>query len=217
MNTQAQIRVLIVDHYEVTRLGLKQMLKNASDIKVVGEVTSGDEVAEFSKVMSPDVVVMSLNVMGVDFLNAIKKITSLKVGKILVVFIYNEDLYLPHLLHDGVFGFVARDVVTEEMIRAVRTVYVGQRYICPKLAQQVAFRQTINAANNFFQELSNREAQIALMITDGRRTSEIAQSLNVSIKTVNSYCYRIFKKLKIRGRVDLVRLAMSSINYFYDF
>lgn len=204
-NRNSWIRVLIVADREVMRLGLKQMMRGALDIKIVGEVNT-DEMLEFTRIMFPDVIVMEAHTENMDFLEMVKKIVSINADiKILFMISSSEDKYLSQLLQHVVFSFVTSNITANEVVQTIRLIYQGERYICPRLAQHVIFKQANSVITN---KLSAREKQIVSLVVDGYITKQIACNLGLNVKTVNSYCYRIFKKLKIKGRVALVRLAM---------
>ena len=113
------------------------------------------------------------------------------------------------LLQIGAAGYLTKEASMEEMIKAVRSVFAGQRYVSPQIAQQLLLKKVKDVDKTPFDELSSRELQVALMIVKGYKTNEISNKLNLSAKTVNSYRYRIFNKLKIRGDVELVHLALQ--------
>ena len=109
----------------------------------------------------------------------------------------------------GAHGFLTKGAGSDEMVRAIRSVHGGQRYIAPEIAQQIALAQVTGRTDeNPFQSLSERELQIMLMITKGEKAQDIAERLNLSSKTVNSYRYRMFEKLNVGGDVELTHLAI---------
>jgi two-component system invasion response regulator UvrY len=109
----------------------------------------------------------------------------------------------------GAHGFLTKGAGSDEMVRAIRSVHAGQRYIAPEIAQQIALAQVTGRTDeNPFQSLSERELQIMLMITKGEKAQDIAERLNLSSKTVNSYRYRMFEKLNVGGDVELTHLAI---------
>jgi two-component system invasion response regulator UvrY len=108
----------------------------------------------------------------------------------------------------GAFGFVTKDAEPQEMILAIHKVAAGQKYIAPDIAQQIAIGKLDMDDKNPFEQLSDRELEITLMLVRGKRVPEIAQSLNISAKTVNTYRYRMFDKLDINTDVELTHLAL---------
>ena len=122
--------------------------------------------------------------------------------------LYGDEPYPSRLLQAGAVGYITKGCVTEEMIRAIRTVHSGQRYISSDIAQQLALKRFSKGEDSQLDILSERELQIMLMITSGQKVQEISNKLCLSPKTVNSYRYRIFEKLGIHSDVELTLLAI---------
>lgn len=203
------IRVLIVDEQELVRLGLRQALKDVSDIKIVGEVAGGEEILEFTKMLVPDVILMDVEIANTDKTDALKKITRINPkAKILALTSCNKKIYFTDFLQDMVVGYINKNVSAREVLSAIRAIYHKKHCVNSEITGQSRFG-TIKKQQYPFYDLSHRELQITTMIARGYATNEISQYLNLSVKTINSYCYRVFKKLKIKGRVALVRLAMQ--------
>ena len=127
----------------------------------------------------------------------------------IVLTVHTENPFPSKVMQIGASGFLTKSAAPDEMIRAIRTVHAGQRYIAPEIAQQIALNQFQNQDENPFQSLSERELQIMLMITKGQKVPDISKQLNLSSKTVNSYRYRIFEKLDINTDVELALLAVK--------
>jgi two-component system, NarL family, invasion response regulator UvrY len=207
---QAMITVLIVDDHDLIRAGIHHMLSDASGIKVIGEADNGEEAMQMVRNLLPDVVLMDINMPGMGGIEATRKILhSSPDTKILVVTAYNDDLHPTRLLQIGVTGYLTKDASMEEMLQAVRSVYAGQRYISSSIAQQLVLKKVENIDKTPFDTLSSRELQVALMLLKGNKAKEISIKLNLSAKTVNSYRYRIYNKLKIKGDMELAHLAMQ--------
>jgi two-component system invasion response regulator UvrY len=129
--------------------------------------------------------------------------------KIIVLTVNCEDPFPSKVMQIGAHGFLTKGAGSDEMVRAIRSVHAGQRYIAPEIAQQIALAQVTGRTDeNPFQSLSERELQIMLMITKGEKAQDIAERLNLSSKTVNSYRYRMFEKLNVGGDVELTHLAI---------
>ena len=129
--------------------------------------------------------------------------------KIIVLTVNCEDPFPSKVMQIGAHGFLTKGAGSDEMVRAIRCVHAGQRYIAPEIAQQIALAQVTGRTDeNPFQSLSERELQIMLMITKGEKAQNIAERLNLSSKTVNSYRYRMFEKLNVGGDVELTHLAI---------
>ena len=206
---QPLIKVLLVDDHELVRMGIKRLLQDVSAIKVVGEAGTGEEAVMLAKELVPDVVVMDVHMPGIGGLEATRKMIRHNPDiKILALTIYEDEPYPSRLLQAGASGYITKGCDPEEMIRAIRTIHSGQRYISPGIAQQIAIKRFTKGDESPLDMLSERELQIMLMITQGQKVQDISKKLCLSPKTVNSYRYRIFDKLNINSDVELTLMAM---------
>lgn len=203
------IKVLLVDDHELVRMGVKRLLQDILNIKVVGEASTGEEAVLLAKELLPDVVVMDLHMPGIGGLEATRKMIRHNPDiKILALTVYEDEPYPSRLLQAGASGYITKGCDPEEMIRAIRAIHSGQRYISPNIAQQIAIKRFTKGEDSLLDILSERELQIMLMITQGQKVQDIAKKLCLSPKTVNSYRYRIFEKLNIHSDVELTLMAM---------
>ncbi len=203
------IKVLLVDDHELVRLGIKRLLQDINGMKVVGEVSSGEEAIRLAKELLPDVVLMDVQMPGIGGLEATRKMIRHNPDlKILALTVCDDEPYPSRLLQAGAAGYITKGCDPDEMIRAIRTVHSGQRYISSEIAQQLALKRFAKDEDSPLDILSERELQIMLMITSGQKVQEISEKLCLSPKTVNSYRYRIFEKLTINSDVELTLLAI---------
>lgn len=203
------INVLLVDDHDLVRAGIKKILDDVSGIKVIGETNSGEAALKFIRGAQPHVVLMDMKMPGINGLETTKKLLRLNRDlKILILTICDNDLYPARLLQAGASGYLTKGASMEEMVRAIRAVNVGQRYISPDIANRLAFRHVSDHDVSPFEQLSERELQVMMKITRGVSAQIIAESLCLNAKTVNSYRYRIFKKLNVKNDVELTLLAM---------
>ncbi|MEJ2913310.1 UvrY/SirA/GacA family response regulator transcription factor [Pseudoalteromonas sp. C12FD-1] len=204
------INVLLVDDHELVRTGIKRILDDVRGFKVVGEAKDGEAAVQFCRQHAPNIVLMDMNMPGMGGLEATKKICRYCPDvKVIVLTVNCEDPFPSKVMQIGAHGFLTKGAGSDEMVRAIRSVHAGQRYIAPEIAQQIALAQVTGRTDeNPFQSLSERELQIMLMITKGEKAQDIAERLNLSSKTVNSYRYRMFEKLNVGGDVELTHLAI---------
>lgn len=203
------INVLLVDDHDLVRTGIKKILNEVSGIKVIAEARTGEEAVKRSRKFNPQVVLMDVKMPGIGGFEATRKLLRMDPDiKILVLTTCNNDLYPTRLLKIGAAGYITKGASVEEMVRAIRAVHSGQRYISPEIASRLAFRHVSDKENSLFDTLSQRELQVMLMITKGMKVQDIADKLCLSPKTVNSYRYRIFEKLHIKNDVELTLLAI---------
>ena len=203
------INVLLVDDHELVRTGISRILMDERGIKVVGEASSGEEALQFCRQHEPDVVLMDMNMPGMGGITATKRILHYCPDiKILALSISCEEPVPTKVMQLGAAGFISKNSAPKEMIMAIKKVHSGVRHISDEVAQKMALAKVNNQQANPFEGLSDRELQIMLMITQGQKVPDIAEQLNVSAKTVNSYRYRMFEKLSISGDVELTHMAL---------
>jgi two-component system, NarL family, invasion response regulator UvrY len=203
------IKVLLVDDHELVRTGIKSLLASASGISVIAEASSGEDAIKIAREKQPNVVLMDLKMRGISGLEATRKILHHDPdAKILVLTVCNDDVFPIRLLRAGASGYLTKDCDPDEMIRAIRSVQAGQRYISPQIAQRLALKRFSSDEESPFDALSERELQVMLMITSGKKVQDIADKLHLSPKTVNTYRYRLFEKLGIKNDVELTHMAM---------
>lgn len=204
------IKVLIVDDHDLVRAGISSVLAAQDGISVVGEACSGEEALRMCRELSPDVVLMDVRMPGIGGLGATTKMAvQHPLIKVLIITVCEDDLMPRRLLQAGASGYITKGASAEEMVKAIRSVHRGDPYISGHLAQQMAFQSLRpQTESSPFEGLSDREIQVALMVTTGKKVSEISEVLNLSPKTVNTYRYRIFEKIGASSDVELMRLAI---------
>jgi two-component system, NarL family, invasion response regulator UvrY len=203
------IKVLLIDDHDLVRIGIKRLLQDVSGIKVVGEAGTGEDAVKAAKELVPDVALMDVHMPGIGGLEATRKMVRHNPDiKVLALTIYRVEPFPERLLQAGAAGYITKGCGSEEMVRAIRTVHSGQRYISSEIAQQLALKRFGKGDESPLDILSERELQIMLMITSGQKVQDISSKLCLSPKTVNSYRYRIFEKLGINNDVELTLLAI---------
>lgn len=204
------IKVYLVDDHELVRTGIRHILEDVRGFQVIGEAVSGEQAVQWCRENHPDVILMDMNMPGIGGLEATKKIIRYNPdAKIIVLTVQTETPFPLKVMQAGAVGYLTKCSASDEMINAIKAVSCGQRYISPEIAQQIALSQvSVSRPDNPFKALSDREMQITMMITKGNKVQDIAERLNLSPKTVNSYRYRLFEKLNISGDVELTRMAI---------
>jgi two-component system invasion response regulator UvrY len=206
---QSIIRVLLVDDHDLVRAGIKRILTGVSGIEVVGEAASGEQALQSINDLDPDVVLMDLKMPKMDGLQATKLLLKTHPHiKVLMVSVCLDDLLLPRLFQEGVSGYFSKGSSADEIIRAIRMVFDGQRYVSPAFIQQLNLKSTATYELSEFDELSEREFQVVLMIIQGQTIQDISEKLKINRKTINSYRTRSFQKLNIKNDVELTLLAV---------
>ena len=203
------INILLVDDHELVRTGISRIIDDVRGMKVIGEAESGEDAVKWCRNNDPDVILMDINMPGIGGLDAMNKILRIKEDiKIIMLTMHTENPFPAKVMQAGAAGYLSKAAGPEEVLKAIRVVHSGQRYLAPEIAQQMALSQLSPSNEDPFSVLSERELQIMLMITKGQRVVDISEQLNLSPKTINSYRYRLFDKLGVNGDVELTHLAI---------
>jgi DNA-binding NarL/FixJ family response regulator len=203
------IRLLIADDHKLFRIGLQKMLRETQDIKVVGEARSGEEAVTLARELAPSIVLMDICMPGIGGLEATRRITQRESGiRVVMLTGFEESPYPLQALKAGASGYLTKRVGADELVKAVKRVFLGKRYLSGEIAQQLAVTNFEEESQDPFGQLSSREMQIMLMVVNCQKVKEISSNLHLSPKTVNSYRYRIFEKLNVGSDVELALMAV---------
>lgn len=202
--------ILIVDDHELVRAGLKGILSEKEEYRVVAEAESGEDALDLAKQHRPDLVLMDINMPGIGGLEATRKLRQFDPNiKVIVLTMHKEGPFPSNLIKAGAKGYITKDCGVDETLRAINTVLKGETYISSQVAQNLAVGMLTSGSQNPFEGLSQRELQIMMMILDGHKIREIADKLNLSSKTVSTYRYRLFEKLKVKNDSEMARVAIQ--------
>jgi DNA-binding NarL/FixJ family response regulator len=203
------IRVFLIDDHELVRTGFRLILSAEPDMDIVGEAGSGEEALPAIRRLKPDVVLCDLHLPGVSGLEVTERLVRSAGGPKVIVLSVQQDGPLPRrVLEAGAAGYLGKACPAQELLRAVRDASRGRRYVGGDVAQHLAL-SSIDGRASPFDALSPRELEVALLLVQGRRMSEIAERLSLSAKTVATHKYRLFDKLGINDTVALARLAVQ--------
>ncbi len=206
----ASIRVILVDDHELVRTGVRRILDDASGITVVAEASSGEQAVSEANTHKPDVVLMDIHMPGIGGIEATRKILrATPKTKVIALTVHGDKPYAVQLLKGGAQGFLTKGCPAEEVVKAIRAVHAGQRYVGTDVAQDLALSLLPGSAESPFDTLSQREMQVLLMLTEGQSVQDISDRLCLSPKTVSTYRYRLYDKLGVENDVELIRLAIS--------
>ncbi|MGY0559557.1 response regulator [Luteimonas sp. A277] len=201
------IRVFMVDDHALVRTGLRMILATESDIEVVGEADCGEDALPLIRKLKPDVVLCDLHLPGVSGLEVTERIVRGDYGSRVIVVSVLEDGPMPkRLIEAGASGYVGKGGDASELIRAVRTVAGGKRYLASSIAQNLALAG-LTGGESPFDALTPREMEIAMLLIQGLRQEQVARHLSLSAKTINTHKSRLFEKLQITDMISLARLA----------
>ena len=206
----SQINVLLVDDHAVVRMGFKMLLESANDIKVVAEAENGEQGVKGYMEHKPDVVLMDITMPGIGGLEAIERIMAKDShAKILVLSAHEDSVHPKRVLNAGAMGYLTKRSAAEELIKAIRTVASGKKYLEATVAQQMAI-QNISGETNPVDILSEREFEVFMSLAKGRTTNEIAETLCLSPRTVGTHLYNIKQKLNANNSAEIALIAMRS-------
>ncbi len=201
------IRVLLIDDHALVRTGLRLLLADAGDIEVAGEAGTGEEGLAMARRLRPDVALCDLHLPGISGLEVTARIARGGWGtRVLVVSVLEDGPMPRRLLEGGADGYVGKNCDAAELVRAVRTVASGRRYLAGTIAQALAL-SGVAGGGTPFDALSARELEVAMLLLRGMRQEDIARRLSLSAKTVNTHKSRLFGKLGIRDSIALARMA----------
>lgn len=201
------IRVLLVDDHKLIRVGLRGVLAAQPDIVIAGEAGDGEEGLRLARELKPDVVVLDINMPGMNGIEATHRLARLEPApRVLIVSVHRQDPIPARLLEAGACGYVTKDTAADEIVAAVRQVHGGRRYLSADVAREMALAQLGGASP--LSTLSDREMEVLLLVADGLGIQDIADRLHVSPKTVATYRYRLFEKLDVANDVELARYAL---------
>ena len=204
---QEPLRVLIADDHAVVRAGLRTLMAGEADIEVVGDAADGEQAVQLAAATQPDVVVLDISMPGTGGHSAARRIASESPSsRILVLTMHDDRAHLTSMLEAGVAGYVLKQSPQEELLRAVRAVGAGERFIDPRLAGAVL--RTSAGTSDETPPLSGREEEVVRRIAWGESNKAIARELDISTRTVETYKVRIAEKLGLRTRAEIVRYAV---------
>ena len=204
------INVIIADDHEIIRRGLKQILGGESDISVVAEASSSEDLMDKLKKIRCHVVLLDISLPGRSGIDALKDIKKLypQVG-VLMLSMYSEKVYALRAIRDGAAGYLTKETASDELILAIKKVSAGEKYITPRVAEQLASAIETGGTSNLHENLSDREFEIFKLLAAGKTVSHIARELFLSVKTVNAHRQNILQKLHLKTTAEMVRYAIE--------
>jgi two-component system, NarL family, invasion response regulator UvrY len=205
------ITVVVVDDHHLIRMGLTRTLEGVPGVTVVGQASTGEEALDVVRQLRPDVVLMDIRMPGIGGVEATRRILSNgHATKVIIITALNDDVHPGKLLKAGAAGYITKNTSAVDINTAIKRVCSGEIYISPAIAQEMMLKKLSPGDDSSpFGLLSERELQIAQMITSGHRAAEVAAILNISAKTINTHKYRIYDKLGVSNDVELTLAAVK--------
>jgi DNA-binding NarL/FixJ family response regulator len=207
-----KIRILLADDHKILREGLRMLINAQPQMAVIAEAKNGLEVVTLTKRLQPDVVIMDISMPLSNGLKAAEKLRDMCPGvKILILTRHSDDGYVQQLLRAGVSGYALKQSASDDLVRAIRAVHAGQRYLDPAITGQIVGAAVVKPAARgavAAKNLSPREEAVLRLIAKGYLHKEIAARLQISIKTAEAHKANAMAKMGMKGRIDIVRYAL---------
>jgi DNA-binding NarL/FixJ family response regulator len=207
------IRLILVDDHPVLRAGLRGLLSLEHDLSIVAEADNGLVAVQLAEMLRPDLMLMDVSLPGLSGAEATRRVKQTRPELAVLALSVHEELNFVRMLLDaGANGYALKRSACDELVRAIRSVAAGDRYVDPSLAGQVlpAPTRRNSPLGTKVTPLSEREAQVVRLLAQGLTMKEIAQQLAVSPRTLETYRARALEKLDMKTRADLVRFAIRS-------
>ncbi|MCA1794231.1 MAG: response regulator transcription factor [Desulfobacteraceae bacterium] len=206
------ITVLLADDHSIVRDGLRRVLEDSTDIRVIAEASDGETAFDLVMEKKPDVAVIDISMPGMDGLEVVSLMSSYCPDiPVLILTMHEEEQYVIRAIEAGAMGYVTKQSAPEQLVAAVKKIHSGGRYLTEKASEALALRFIRGNKNTGLTEsLSMRELQVLRKLATGSTNREIATTYNISVKTVDTYRARILKKLNLRNNSDLSRYAIQN-------
>jgi DNA-binding NarL/FixJ family response regulator len=205
------INVLIADDHPIVRQGLRQILSGISDIRLAGEAVDSQETLEMVRIGGWDVLVLDITMPGRSGFDILKELKHEQPDlPVLVLSIHAEEQFAVRVLKAGASGYLTKENAPDELVKAIRKVVSGGRYISRNLAETLAFGLDMDSARPQHETLSDREFQVMQLMASGKTLAEIAGELSLSAKTVSTYRARLLEKMNLRTNAEVIRYAIEN-------
>ena len=207
------IKILIADDHDVVRAGIRFLLQRQEDMEIVGEASDGRQVVRLAEALSPSVIVMDIAMPQLNGIDAAAQILNRDPDiKIIVLSMYADEEFLIRALTAGVKGYLLKDAVQADLLRAVRAIATGRSFFSPAIAQTLAedyVRQLQNKGiEDSYELLTEREREVLQLLAEGKSNKEVATLLNVSPYTVETHRTHLMQKLNLHNTADIVLYAV---------
>lgn len=206
------IRVLLADDHAIVRAGLRRLVEESGDMQVVAEAADGREAIHLIREQRPDVAIVDLSMPHIDGLEVIQRILpEFPHLPIIVLTMHTENQYVIRAIEEGAMGYITKQSAPEQLVKAIRKVLGGSRFLTDDAAESLALKVSQGRrGRSGLDDLSTRELQVLRRLALGHTNREIAEAYNISIKTVDTYRFRLLKKLDLRNNADLSRFAIQN-------
>jgi DNA-binding NarL/FixJ family response regulator len=199
----------IVDDHNIVRAGFKEMLEGQSDIAIAFDAEDGEQALQKINEIGCNIVLLDISLPGINGIDLLRTLRERHSEiKVLMLSGFPEDRYALAMIRNGASGYLCKDCSQEELLKAIRTVAVGKRYLSAKTAELLAEELTGESEAKPHESLSEREFQVFIKLAEGERVSEIANGLHLSVKTISTYRTRLLEKLAVDSNAELAAYAI---------
>lgn len=206
------MRILLADDHQILREGLKGLLARQPDMQVVGEAADGRTTVRMASELAPDVVVMDIGMPGLNGVEATRQIAAHHPGvRVIALSMHSDRRYVTEMLRAGAAGYLVKDSAFEELAQAVNAVAAGKVYLSPSVADAVVDHHVRGGGGgepSVFAVLTPREREVLQLLAEGQATKQVAASLDVSVKTVETHRRQIMEKLDLHSVAELTKYAI---------
>lgn len=204
-------RILVADDHPLLRSGLKQVLSQEPDFIVAGEAEDAEQVVQRMEQEQWDFVILDITMPGRSGLDVLRDIRRKQPAlPVLVLSMHSEDQFAVRAIKAGANGYISKDNAPAEVVRAIRRILTGKKYVSPTLAEILADSLTSDSERPAHETLSDREFQVLCQLASGKTVSQIAAEISLSVKTVSTYRTRILEKMNMRNNAELTRYAIQN-------
>ncbi len=206
------IKVLLADDHSIVRAGLRRIVEESGDMEVIAEAADGREAIRLVRKTAPDVAVIDISMPGLDGLEVVSRLRGHCPDlPILILTMHEEGQYVVRAIQAGAMGYMTKQSAPEQLLKAIRKIHAGSRYLTDDAAETLALRIAKGTGEQSpLDSLSMRELQVLRRLAMGHTNREIASAYSISIKTVDTYRSRLLKKLNLRNNAELSRFAMQN-------
>jgi two-component system invasion response regulator UvrY len=205
------IKILITDDHAIVRRGLRQILSETSDIVVADEAENAHQLLQLLPNNDYGVLVLDISLPGRSGFDILKQVKALRPSlPILIHSMHSEEQFAVRALKAGASGYITKESAPDELVKAIRKVHAGGRYVSAALGEKLALGLVEDSLKAPHETLSDREYQVMYLIASGKMSKDIAQELSLSVKTVSTYRARVLEKMKMKTNADLTRYAIHN-------
>jgi DNA-binding NarL/FixJ family response regulator len=206
------IKVLLADDHSIVRAGLRRIVEESGDMEVIAEAADGRETIRLVRETAPDVAVIDISMPDLDGLEVVSQLRGICPDlPVLILTMHQEAQYVVRAIQAGAMGYMTKQSAPEQLLKAIRRINEGSRYLTDEAAETLALRIAKGSGEQSpLDSLSMRELQVLRRLAMGHTNREIADAYSISIKTVDTYRLRLLKKLNLRNNAELSRFAMQN-------